>query len=932
MQEYTKFKRGSEWRKWDLHLHSDASDGKMNCQQIVDKAIENNIDVIALTDHHTAKNIDLIKSLAYAKGLSVISGIEFRTEYGEKSVHIIGLFPDEFGGIQFNSKNLEDFIINPLDLAEARIIQKGKEKLISEGKSPSDISNEIAFKTGLFLVQVDFKKAADLIHKHGGLVIPHAGTKENSIDTEMKHEGKPGVTLYNSLGTVKEELFKSGYIDICEIRKENDNEDFYLNKFNKPSIIASDAHSLNEIGSKYVWIKADPTFEGLRQITFEPKDRVKIQNLKPDSKSERHIISEVQFLSSDNLFGNQKLLINENLNAIIGGKSSGKSLLLHSMANSIDPEQVERISKRLGFEGYNFAESYDFEVIWKNGDKDILSDSNPDNKFRKITYIPQLYINYLAEKNNKDELNALIQNILLQDSVFKSFYEQKKDEIANTTGEIETQLANFLTIRSNAIDLNKKIKENGTSESISKAIKNLEAQIAEGQKLSNLSPEEVQSYNVLSKEKEKLENSLRAVQDKETVINKIWQEVINSRSNLIGEAATASKIARKGQLDRILDELTEIPEDIAKIKNRIITDYETLINNLKSEIADLKLIDKKKEITAAIEKNKVALAPYLKKLAGQQELKKLTEQLQKEIQKKIQSENFEKQFKTTFEEYKTTQQYISDLLSIRYTIYKEIIEEINSTKREIGEEITLNCALIYRKDNFPFYEQPNKAAISKEHYFNTLFNDTLVNYDLVPPLYASIWKVSDEILYLTQDRTIPLKQKIFIEDIFKGLVNDAFELDFKVTYKQDELLQMSPGKKGTVLLILFLQISSAEYPILIDQPEDNLDNRTIYELLCTIIKEKKSDRQIIIVSHNANLVVATDSENIVVANQEGQDPLKEKSQYRFEYVNGSLEYSFKKDEKRKGILFQQGIKEHVCDVLEGGDEAFKQRERKYSIK
>ena len=143
---------------------------------------------------------------------------------------------------------------------------------------------------------------------------------------------------------------------------------------------------------------------------------------------------------------------------------------------------------------------------------------------------------------------------------------------------------------------------------------------------------------------------------------------------------------------------------------------------------------------------------------------------------------------------------------------------------------------------------------------------------------------------------------------------------------------MSLGKKGTVLLILFLQISSAEYPILIDQPEDNLGNRTIYDLLCKMVIETKINRQIIIVSHNANLVVATDSENIIVANQEGQDPGKNKSEYRFEYVNGALEYTSARNEKIRGVLYQQGIKEHVCDILEGGNEAFKQRERKYAIK
>ena len=428
MKEYWKYKRGSEWRKWDLHIHSDASDGKMTCEQIVEKAIENEMDVIALTDHHTFRNIDTIKTISKSKNISVISGIEFRTEYGKKSVHILALFPDEINGINLNTKNLTDLILSPLGLAEIYIITKGKEKFKEEGKS--DYTEKEAFEKGMFLVQVDFKSAANLVHKYGGLIIPHAGQKENGIDKEMRHEGKLNTTLYDSLGTVKKELFKDNFIDICEISKENDSEKFYLDKFNKPSIITSDAHELNEVGSKYTWIKADPTFEGLKEITYEPKDRIKIQQIRPDIKNERHIISEVQFLSSDKLFGNQIIQLNENLNAIIGGKSSGKSLLLHSIAESIDPEQVKRINKILNFEGYSFEnENYDFEVIWKNNEKDILRNVNPENKSRKITYIPQLYINYLAEKNNKKELNTLLGNILLQDEIYKSFLEEKKMEI-----------------------------------------------------------------------------------------------------------------------------------------------------------------------------------------------------------------------------------------------------------------------------------------------------------------------------------------------------------------------------------------------------------------------------------------------------------------------------------------------------------------------
>jgi ABC-type cobalamin/Fe3+-siderophores transport system ATPase subunit len=140
---------------------------------------------------------------------------------------------------------------------------------------------------------------------------------------------------------------------------------------------------------------------------------------------------------------------------------------------------------------------------------------------------------------------------------------------------------------------------------------------------------------------------------------------------------------------------------------------------------------------------------------------------------------------------------------------------------------------------------------------------------------------------------------------------------------------MSPGKKGLVLLKLHLSLQQAKYPILIDQPEDNLDNRTVFQELKDFIKTKKIQRQIIIVTHNANLVVATDAEQIIVANQKGQNGTEEQ-EYRFEYVTGALEYSFE-SKSDKGILYDKGIKEHVCEILEGGKEAFKKRDEKYGF-
>jgi len=521
---------------------------------------------------------------------------------------------------------------------------------------------------------------------------------------------------------------------------------------------------------------------------------------------------------------------------------------------------------------------------------------------------------------------------LLQDEHYKSFCEEKYKSISQLSMEIDSELTNLISIRNSAITLNKKIKEIGVSKAIAKAITKIEKQISEGQKLSNLTAEEIISYNGHIKNKEKFEKEQRILNSKSAVLVKFEQELLQAKSNLVGIEAETNKIAQKGQFDRILDELTIIPEDVLNIKNEVAKDFATVIINLKSRVSDLKLNNKIEAVIQELTKVNKSLEPFLKKLAGQKELKKLTEQLDKEKQKKIQSEQLEKLFQNTISEYKNSKTKLYEYLKTRFFRYKEIVTKINETKREIGEEITLECSLIYKKEKFQLFDQANKTSISQDHFFNDMFVEDYVLYEKIPELFSSISKVQDEKLLLSEDRIIPLRQRVALEDVFKGLVLDNIEFDYKVTYKNDELLYMSPGKKGTVLLILFLQISSAEHPILIDQPEDNLDNRTIYDLLCTIIKEKKKERQIIIVSHNANLVVATDSENIIVANQEGQDPQQDKNQYRFEYVNGGLEYSFVKDENIKGILYQQGIKEHVCDILEGGNEAFKQRERKYDIK
>lgn len=967
MTAYTKYQRGSIWRKWDLHIHTpetkknDQFEGTTPTEkwekyiESINKSQED-ISVIGITDYFSITNYfkfkDYVLNGTITKAYDLIlPNIELRVlpvTGSSTPINLHCIFNPAIDG------EIENRFLGKLKFTNSKSSYSAtRNELIRFGRDHTNqttLDEESAYRKGVeqYVISLDslqqlFKSDPNL---RDNTIIVVSNKSTDGVTGIIKHEDFFVSENVSQLDATRQGLYQ--FSDAIFSPNENDRNYFIGRRADdektvirkcgtlKPCFHGCDAHSNDKIfnpdDGRFCWIKADPTFEGLKQTLYEPSDRVKVQSFKPDVKNERFIISELQFTDTEGMFGDQNILLNENLNAIIGGKSSGKSLLLFSTAKSIDPEQVDKASKRLNFEGYTFDSHYDFKVTWKDGNVDLLSNSDVTTKQHKIIYIPQLYINYLVEKNNKEELNSLIRNILLQDIQFKGFIDETEKSIEDTTSEIEKLLNEYLKVRNKALDNQKQSKETGNSENIKGAIKKIEADIALGQKASNLSEDEFKEYNRLLAEKSANDTELRATNLKEGALHRITTEVRHAKSNLLGRTDPSSQIYLKGQVDKILDEFVDIPEDVKSIKTKIGVDFDILISNLENEIGSFDLIKKKEELNERIVQNGKKLDPFLKKVEGQKELQKLTALLESEKLKLQNALTLEGQFRNLLQEYGNIRAQTAALLRKRSNFYKTIVDKVNSTKNNIGADIELKSSVVYKLSNLQLYDQVNKAAVSAEHFFNSLFSDGFVNYDSIPNFYEKPLKVADDKLIYGNEETIPLKMKVGLEEVLRGLIKDGFEVDYSVTYKGDNLLSMSPGKKGTVLLILFLQISSSEFPILIDQPEDNLDNRTIYELLCKIIKDRKKDRQIIIVSHNANLVVATDTENIIVANQRGQQTETETSKYRFEYVNGSLEHSFIRNETNKSILLRQGIREHVCDILEGGDEAFKQREKKYAIK
>ncbi|TXL16650.1 hypothetical protein BMR03_16360, partial [Methylococcaceae bacterium HT2] len=121
--------------------------------------------------------------------------------------------------------------------------------------------------------------------------------------------------------------------------------------------------------------------------------------------------------------------------------------------------------------------------------------------------------------------------------------------------------------------------------------------------------------------------------------------------------------------------------------------------------------------------------------------------------------------------------------------------------------------------------------------------------------------------------------------------------------------QLSPGERGALLLIFYLMIDKEEIPLVIDQPEDNLDNESVYNMLSKFIKQAKKKRQIVMVTHNPNLAVGADAEQIIHV------CIDKTNKNEFSFVSGSIE--------------NPEINKSIVKILEGTKPAFDKRKLKY---
>lgn len=869
----SKSTRGSEWRKWDLHIHTPSSydykDKTITNEEFINKLVENNISAVAITDHHVidVERIKKLQELGLDKNVTIFPGIEILSDArGSEPIHIIGIFS--------NTSKI-DYIWSQLK-AKTNIC-----KIEGEGKKENE-------------VYCDLADTVKLIHDLGGIVTIHAGHKSNSMET-IPHTIPHGDAQKNDI---------AGIVDIFEVAKEKDVADYQ--KFVNPSIknsigkelpiiICSDNHDIKNYELRQnCWIKANLTFEGLKQIIYEPEDRVRVQADKPEQKNDYQIIDSIVF--NNETMGNQKIEFNQNLNTIIGGRSSGKSILLGCLATNIDPNisAKENTSYNAKYNSLVKTLSKSASVTWRD----------KTTKSRKIIYYSQSTI---SERVRPDEygisgINELVQDIIKKDND-KSQELQKYDSVmgANRT-EINTKINDFTELQNQIDEKNNQIADIGNKAGIVIEIEKIQNEIETIKKSIDgyLTDEEDKKYKRFKDQVVKSEQKIRLLKSDIDQLNIAMDtELFVSIDTLISTFSVDSK-----------EEITSFYEALkTETKEKWINFINNLIELKKKEVSDIS--EKMSEITnselfkkgESFQSSNEQLANKEKSLKEEKEKKYKIDKLEQEIKELNNAKkNCIESLWSLFEKYNSYTSYLANILSIQ--------------KEEV--EIQTKSTFLYKDFFEAALEALNKKEKNVKKYdsYEEKTNEERIKW---------VREIFDGIV----NRKLPLKKDLR-QTLINLFSNNYYKLSYDVTFDGDSFETMSEGKKAFIALRLLLDFDDSKCPIIIDQPEDDLDNRAIYDKLVEYLRKQKRNRQIILATHNPNVVVGADSELVIVANQNGLDN-KNQDDLKFEYYGNGIEDTFE-NKDCDTILLSKGIREHICEILEGGNLAFQIREKKYGYR
>lgn len=946
---------GSTWGKWDLHFHTPASfdyDNKsVTNQQIVDGLFAAGIEVVAITDHHTM-DVARIQNLQTLGGdkLTVLPGIEFRSELGGKeTVHFIGIFPEntnlvdlwtklsgklELTAEDIKKKGGDEKIYVPFTEAAEKIHELGGIVTTHAGGKSNSIEN---------VGNTSFKMAykADLARKHIDIFelgkVNDREVYEKMVFPAIQHH------LPLIMGSDNHDISSYQPKAYCWIKGDPSFRTFQQLK--------SDPHRayVGDEPPEMTRIGANPT-KYIESISFK-----KVANSK---------LSEEWFDGT--------VPINPGLVAIIGNKGSGKTALAEALGLLGNCESAESFSflseRKFRQSKNNKAREFEATLTWRNGHPVVrkLSEPTDADMPRDVSYIPQSYLEEICNEVNNlpgSQFDAELKSV-----IFSHVAEHKKlnaesldDLIRFQTEPIDKRIT---TLRTELHEINGQILElEGRSSAANRQLLlNLKASKERELKAhDDLKPAEVLKPDTDPAQQAAMEAIARQINEANGKRDG-FQETIRASDGV--KKTAAAQVASAARVAQLLQNFTSTHQTLLRnLENdcKVLgIDPPSLVTVTVNQAA-VKTANDAANAVLQQEDGKIATANAALK-ALKETVDTLTQQLdapnsayQKygealrewtERRAEIVGDPAERD---TLSYVEAQIQDLNNLPNQLATARAERTEKVKEVFAQIEATVGIYRSLYHPVQLFIMSHQVAKSQFHMEFDASIIasrweevilakvnqgrkgtfcgvedgkraLKDLIEQADLqtasgVTEFCSDLMARFDGDFRFTPRSSYPLSEQLRqgIEPV--ALLDAIFGLSYLVPKYQlkwagKSIDELSPGERGTLLLIFYLLIDRRDIPLIIDQPEDNLDNQTVYDLLVACLREARNRRQVIIVTHNPNLAVVCDADQIIHSQID-----KQNNRNKVTYTLGSIE------NPTTNLL--------SITVLEGTRPAFVHRDQKY---
>jgi type III restriction enzyme len=897
-------------------------------KEYLEKIRNAGLNAVAITDHHDVVSVKTIRKVSEEENQAFIAASQF-----EK---VIKVFP----GIELSLSNpaSQCIIIFDSDFSDANL----DSVLNFLGINPTNEFEKFTIETHRISQDI----IHDLVHLHRKLdelayckgkyiILPNLGNgSQHSILRQGFHEH------YRKMPC------SGGYVD-----KAISNDSGYLNKINGGDVnygnksIALISTSDNrfedgrEFGKYSTWIKwAEPTAEAIRQACLAKESRIS----QVDPELPQIFIKSIDVTTSKFL-GTFNINLNRQYNALIGGRGTGKSTILEylrwglsdqTIQNS-DYDELSIIEKRRNALIQKTLTEVGGEVritMEKNG---ILHIVKRNSKSREILL-----------KIGDGEFQQVKEDDIRKILPIQSYSQKQLSDVGVKTEELKRFIEQPITNQLDTIKF--QLSETATK------FKNSYNQLIRKKEIE----QEIENFNLesqsLNNQAENIRKSLKGISAED-------QEIINKKPKFEKEETTITNsknelVVFENKADELLRLLEKYPEplgDIEQLENK------ELIQNISTEI------DSKFEVIKS-----TALA--LKAIFNAESLTKLNQYIDEWNQKKA---AFEVAYEQAKSKSQSSQQQLTEIQKIekRLSEISKIISDRKLLLKEIG---TPETEFSLQQDNWKKFHAEKilllngqaikftelsknliKAEVTKsinlqplKSQLKNIFEGTRIREERIDSIVESIKQSNDPIkeytsileefrllaeLKVSEDKTLAIPEtpilsncgfsvehksklcaKISTDDWLRLSVNELeFNPEFFYTTNNQlgdviPFREASAGQQATALLTVLL--NQPGIPLLIDQPEDDIDNRAIDQIIKNIWDAKKK-RQLIFTSHNANLVVNGDAELVICCDYKDST-----SQTR-----GII--------KEEGAIDKKVIRNEITAVMEGGEKAFKLRKDKYGF-